>query len=474
MIGKQDILDRVREWGLRADTVEKDYVLGWLLAAIGQHPGTKGAWVFKGGTCLKKCYFETYRFSEDLDFSLLPDAAYTAEALRELLVGVAARASDMSGVTFPGETIVVRERRDGRGRTTFEGRAGYSGPLAIPTVPRILFDITQHEPVLDGATMRPVFHPYPDRTEPPAEVTAYSLLELFSEKTRALHERMRPRDLYDVVYILENHAASLDLDAARDLLRRKCEAKGIVVPTSASLVKAAREVGELRSEWDNMLAHQLPQLPPLDAILGRLEPLLGWIDAPVPVGAAAPAGLPASAGEETFAPAGVTVWNVAVPLEEVRFAGANRLLIEFDYHGKHRLAEPYSIRRAGTGSVLLYAWDRYAGDMRSFKVGEISSLRVTQETFVPRHAVELSPSQPLMSPIAARRAPSISWDRSVRPPRRPRRPRRPKLYGGPTYVFQCGICMKKFRRSKNDPALRKHKGAFGNCPGRRGYLTEMR
>ena len=27
------------------------------------------SWLFKGGTCLKKC-FETYRFSEDLDFTL--------------------------------------------------------------------------------------------------------------------------------------------------------------------------------------------------------------------------------------------------------------------------------------------------------------------------------------------------------------------------------------------------------------------
>ena len=32
MIAKQDILDRAAEWGLRPDVVEKDYVLGWLLA----------------------------------------------------------------------------------------------------------------------------------------------------------------------------------------------------------------------------------------------------------------------------------------------------------------------------------------------------------------------------------------------------------------------------------------------------------
>ena len=81
MISKQDILDRAAEWRLRPDVVEKDYVLGWLLAGIGNHDEISGSWVFKGGTCLKKCYFETYRFSEDLDFSLLPEALYTSEEL---------------------------------------------------------------------------------------------------------------------------------------------------------------------------------------------------------------------------------------------------------------------------------------------------------------------------------------------------------------------------------------------------------
>ena len=32
MIGKQDILDRAKEWQLRPGVVEKDYVLGWVLA----------------------------------------------------------------------------------------------------------------------------------------------------------------------------------------------------------------------------------------------------------------------------------------------------------------------------------------------------------------------------------------------------------------------------------------------------------
>jgi len=70
MIGRQEVLDLTREFGFRADVVEKDYVLGWLLAGIYAHPVLRGCWVFKGGTCLKKCFFETYRFSEDLDFTL--------------------------------------------------------------------------------------------------------------------------------------------------------------------------------------------------------------------------------------------------------------------------------------------------------------------------------------------------------------------------------------------------------------------
>ncbi len=69
MIPKAQILESARRQEVLPTTVEKDYVLGWLLAAISQHKALT-RWVFKGGTCLKKCFFETYRFSEDLDFTI--------------------------------------------------------------------------------------------------------------------------------------------------------------------------------------------------------------------------------------------------------------------------------------------------------------------------------------------------------------------------------------------------------------------
>ncbi len=73
MIEKNEILTIAKNLSLRPDTVEKDYVLGWMLHGIGEHQSTK-TWAFKGGTSLKKCFFETFRFSEDLDYTIKDNA----------------------------------------------------------------------------------------------------------------------------------------------------------------------------------------------------------------------------------------------------------------------------------------------------------------------------------------------------------------------------------------------------------------
>src|SRR5690242_3585653 len=39
--------------------------------------------VFKGGTVLKKTYFEDYRFSEDLDFTLMDEKISNEDLLKE-------------------------------------------------------------------------------------------------------------------------------------------------------------------------------------------------------------------------------------------------------------------------------------------------------------------------------------------------------------------------------------------------------
>lgn len=472
MISKQDILERAREWQLRPEVVEKDYVLGWLLAAVGLHEDAASSWILKGGTCVKKCFFETYRFSEDLDFSLLPEAEYSEESISSVLRELGEIVHELSGIEFSPEALTVRARKDKLGRLTFEGRLGYRGPLAAPNWPRILFDITQHEPVVDEPVQRRVLHPYPDGPLPDDSlVSTYSLEELIAEKTRALLERSRPRDLYDVVYIVTNSGELLQFDHAREVFEQKCSAKNLEAPDAEQLQRIVTEAPEIVSEWNSMLAHQLPSLPTAETFLARLADALRWLapSAPaerVPITAAAP--LPrvdVRAGETPIAPAPSTVWRAPVPLETVRFAGANRLLIEFIYSGKARTLEPYSLRRSSRDNVLLYGWELQSSQIKAFDVSKMSGLRTTSRTFVPRYAVEFSAAAgaiPDAPPVQR------SLARTFRRPSR-------RTSSGPVYVFRCPVCQKEFRHRRNDPTLRRHRMSAGGpyCSSRRGYLERV-
>ncbi|PCI35769.1 MAG: hypothetical protein COB50_05345 [Thiotrichales bacterium] len=67
-------LEKVRHsTGIPWDVLERDYLLSWILVGISQNKVLRDSIVFKGRTALKKCYFGNYRFSEDLDFSSLPN-----------------------------------------------------------------------------------------------------------------------------------------------------------------------------------------------------------------------------------------------------------------------------------------------------------------------------------------------------------------------------------------------------------------
>src|ERR1051325_7620430 len=94
MISRAAIEERVREWGLSEEVVEKDYVLGWILWGIGSDTSLNTTWIFKGGTCLKKCFIETYRFSEDLDFTVMPGGPIEAGELAPILEKIHQRIYD--------------------------------------------------------------------------------------------------------------------------------------------------------------------------------------------------------------------------------------------------------------------------------------------------------------------------------------------------------------------------------------------
>jgi len=77
-----------------------------------------------------------------------------------------------------------------------------------------------------------------------------------------------------------------------------------------------------------------------------------------------------------------------VPLDVIRFAGANRLLVAFTYNGKLRTVEPYSLRRPKTGNLLLYGWERDSSQIIAFDISKIRDVEVTGAAFSPRYRIE--------------------------------------------------------------------------------------
>ncbi|HSW92978.1 MAG TPA: nucleotidyl transferase AbiEii/AbiGii toxin family protein [Gammaproteobacteria bacterium] len=55
--------------------LERDYCIAWFLVGLSRSP-LRNKLVFKGGTALRRCHFPEYRFSEDLDFTLLQSLSF--------------------------------------------------------------------------------------------------------------------------------------------------------------------------------------------------------------------------------------------------------------------------------------------------------------------------------------------------------------------------------------------------------------
>lgn len=475
MIDRREILDTASRMSLTPHVVEKDYVLGWMLAGISAHPALRDSWVFKGGTCLKKCFFETYRFSEDLDFTLQDEAHLDDAFLKQTFAEIGEWIYERTGIEVPANLQSFDIYTNPRGSTSCQGKVSYRGPVATRDLPRIKLDLIADERIVLAPVRADVFHPYSDAPADGIDILAYAYEELFGEKVRALAERTRPRDLYDVINLFRNGDALPAASVLLDVLRQKCEFKGIGVPVLADL---ERHRAELQNLWENMLAHQLPILPPYQSFWDELPAFFAWLE-----GGAAPiipAAYQVASGEVVLRER-----NLRLPLsggaqsmiEVIRFAAGNRLLVELDYQGSTRRIEPYSLRRTQDGNIVLHAWNTDKNEHRSYRVDRMQGARVTNTSFTPRYEVELSPQGPVRVAQSASRpqsyTPRTSAIGRTSAPRASSR--RTSSFGKPVHIFQCPICNKKFRRDKYDSRLNPHKNEWGGqCSGRTGYFVETK
>ena len=241
--------------------IERDYVLAWFLTGLAGHP-LRDVLAFKGGTALRRCWFEGYRFSEDLDFTLTQ--ATTFEAIRAGLAEIFAAVDAASGLRIAFD----REDRSGHQNShTFYLR--YQGPL--PAASDVKVDITINEVLCFPLQERPILRTYDafDDLPPSPTVRVYATEEIAVEKLLALSDRARnePRDLYDLWHLVTSthlHIAELRGELDAKLAFRQRTAVGM------EQAIAAKE-DRLRRLWTGRLAHQMNALPLFDSVFREVQ-----------------------------------------------------------------------------------------------------------------------------------------------------------------------------------------------------------
>jgi hypothetical protein len=237
--------------------LERDYILSWLLVGLSRSP-LRNCLAFKGGTALKKCYFADYRFSEDLDFTLIEETPW--EEIERHLAGAFDETRRASGVEIRLDHL---DRHSHENSHTFY--LAYEGPLPRAREKTVKTDITIRERIVLGLEDRPLrgYEEYRDLPED-ARIQAYSLNEVAVEKTVALLDRARnePRDLYDLWFLTSG--GHVNLSDLMDPVARKLEFRGL------TLAQVGKEfvAKEARYEklWQVRLAAQMADLPGYGAV----------------------------------------------------------------------------------------------------------------------------------------------------------------------------------------------------------------
>lgn len=237
--------------------MEKDYILTWMLYGLSKSELLSRILVFKGGTVLKKAYLDNYRFSEDLDFTLL-DEGVTNDELLQAFTGMYAFVREEANIelALKGSDIHVAS-----GSLVFY--INYVGPLRGAMGSRdVKIDITRGEVLEFAIEEKKIFVAYSDLPVGAFHLKCYSLSEILIEKMAALMGRLEPRDLYDFWYLTE--IERLSTAEHKTEFERKARNKNHDPSMFAKKVQGKEK--NLKQGWQRKLKNQIHDLPNFDDV----------------------------------------------------------------------------------------------------------------------------------------------------------------------------------------------------------------
>lgn len=254
MIKSGEIQKAANSKGVRDTQIEKDYVIDWLLLGISKNKLIVDNLAFKGGTVLKKVYFPDYRFSEDLDFTLLQEEIGDESIFHEF-ENIFKFIYNESRLQFS----IKKKHIHSTGSLNFY--ISYIAPLG-GSKKDLKIDITRKEYLCFDIKTRPIISNYSDLQEMAIKINCYSLSEVLIEKMTALMGRTIPRDLYDLWYLL--NIEGLEITEHLQEFMIKSKNKGHNPKELLNKITGKEKIFKL--QWKNNLIHQIKDLPDFELV----------------------------------------------------------------------------------------------------------------------------------------------------------------------------------------------------------------
>jgi len=291
MLLKSRLQEQVQKNNAKWEIIEQDYILSWVLEGISSIAPLKNNLVFKGGTALKKVYFGNYRFSQDLDFSVLNRE--NIENDLENLISQACQAAEFR-IQELGNNVELKCERYTEKNPHPEGQQAFIIRARFPWqrefLTTVYAEVSFGEIILLPPHNKKIIHPYGEKLE--GELLVYPLEEILGEKIRALlqfakklHERgwgrSRVRDYYDLWRIFKDYYKDLNLEILPNLVKHKCFHKNVSFNEIEDIFQE-KLMANADKEWTAWLSDVVRELPEKQVVIEELRYILREIFGLIP------------------------------------------------------------------------------------------------------------------------------------------------------------------------------------------------
>jgi predicted nucleotidyltransferase component of viral defense system len=259
MISEAEIRRKAGALGVDPMIVDLDYVLGVFLGEW--YRVDEGKKIrFKGGTCLRKCYYHDHRFSKDMDFTA--EFEFDNRDIETLLAEVIQRVQGTFNLNLLERDVRKRVIQDWQGGETLEFRLYYRGPLRRTGAPQAIqlhISTAGYEYLSPIKSDRKIIHPYSDRSLiEGVTVSCYTLQEILAEKLRAICGQRKfaiSRDVFDIHKLMSED--QIQLEGVAELVRQKFDIKSMAIQ-EIDLDRIASRRDEFEQDWNRDLQHLMP------------------------------------------------------------------------------------------------------------------------------------------------------------------------------------------------------------------------